>query len=124
VFAKVSGAKAWIDQTVCQESVKPPSKCSKKKKKRSRRLRPSDKEDEVACSDTEDLFDVSDDVEDKDCAWLALNRHTTPSEEDLCDHPYIALKCPKTCQVCDLLNEKTGLLDYPDDDYTGDLEYD
>ena len=55
----------------------------------------------AACRDTEFVFDIGDEVQEKDCQWLVKNR--VHGDFDLCDYDHIAFRCPLTCDACDLL---------------------
>lgn len=52
------------------------------------------------CVDTLDTFDLEEHFVDKDCAWLRNHRFTVRGQEDLCDWPHIAHRCPSTCGSC------------------------
>jgi hypothetical protein len=113
VYARVSKGKDWIRKLSCQLSRNPPGHCKKKKNKKKNKNRGLLRtKEETDCSDTNDEFDVNDDLVDKNCTWLAENNLSTFGKEDLCEYPYIASKCPKTCRMCDILDEETGLLEY------------
>lgn len=116
VFGKVSTAASWIERMICQLSQSPPaSLCPKKKTRRRsniRNLRKQSAEAEIEsyCLDTSDLFDASNKIKGLDCRWLAYN-NTRTTQSDPCDFPFIASKCPKTCEVCGFFDKETGLLD-------------
>lgn len=55
------------------------------------------------CEDTDMEFDITGtDIVDKDCTWLASNRYTGLSNEDICDYTHVAYRCPVTCDACDV----------------------
>mmetsp|Transcript_38662 Transcript_38662/g.42786 ORF Transcript_38662/g.42786 Transcript_38662/m.42786 type:complete len:1176 (-) Transcript_38662:157-3684(-) len=60
--------------------------------------------DPSMCMDgtTNSNFIVDDDVEERDCIWLQGNKEQYPW---LCDYRDVALECPVTCEVCDVLED-------------------
>lgn len=67
----------------------------------------------TTCNDTDDTFFVDDDALERNCYWLRTQNHASGEVGDtsLCDFSYVAAKCPKTCQVCDIYDQVSGLLD-------------
>ena len=80
-----------------------------KGKKKAKKVKPVDlsagtkllkKQKKAQCLDSEAYFDVNDTLKDVDCDWLSGN---APRFGYLCKYLEVAVACPKTCNVCDLV---------------------
>lgn len=138
VYTRVATAVNWIHGIICQISRAPPTWCQRSKRKKSSSKKKNKKskhnnfrglksdgsglkeshialdsaDAERSCADTQDTFYVNNDSVEKDCSWLASRIDKDEKDDNaLCDFAYVACKCPKTCGVCNIFDQETGLLD-------------
>lgn len=102
VYAKLSSSRVWIMRQVCTLSRRPPKAACKnfqrKNRKGNRKLRGNKQ-----CEDSQQTFDFGKQLLDKDCQWLAANRHF--GDQDLCNYLHIADRCRSTCDFCEGTDE-------------------